>query len=201
MSISWNILNWNIRGINSQERWDDIKQRVEECNCNIICLQETKREHFELSYLRNFCHKKFNKYAFTPSIGSSGSIITIWNGNLFEGTIISQRIFQVTVKLKCRMSGKIWHLTNIYGPAHNENREDFFNWMADLDSSDYHYWMLMGDFNLIRNPGDRNRSGGDSNNMLLFNTVIQVHDLEEIPLKGRSYTWSNMQQNPLLEKT
>jgi hypothetical protein len=73
--------------------------------------------------------------------------------------------------------------------------------MADLDSSDYHYWMVMGDFNLIRNPGDRNRSGGDSNNMLLFNTVIQVHDLEEIPLKGRSYTWSNMQQNPLLEKT
>lgn len=26
------------------------------------------------------------------------------------------------------------------------------------------------------------------------------HDLEEIPLKGRAYTWSNMQLNPLLEK-
>jgi hypothetical protein len=60
--------------------------------------------------------------------------------------------------------------------------------------------MILGDFNLMRNPTDRNRTGGDTNNMLLFNTVIQIYDLEEIPLKGRSYTWSNMQQSPLLEK-
>jgi hypothetical protein len=33
-----------------------------------------------------------------------------------------------------------------------------------------------------------------------FNTVIQTHDLEEIPLKGRSFTGSNMQDAPLLEK-
>jgi hypothetical protein len=36
--------------------------------------------------------------------------------------------------------------------------------------------------------------------MMAFNIVIQAHDLEEIPLKGRSYTWSNMQDAPLLEK-
>jgi hypothetical protein len=36
--------------------------------------------------------------------------------------------------------------------------------------------------------------------MMLFSSAIQALDLEEIPLKGRSYTWSNMQNNPLLEK-
>jgi exonuclease III len=77
MRLSWNILDWNIRGINSQERWDDIKQRVEECNCNIMCLQETKREHFDQSYIQNFCHGKFNKFAFNPSVGNSGGIITV----------------------------------------------------------------------------------------------------------------------------
>jgi hypothetical protein len=41
---------------------------------------------------------------------------------------------------------------------------------------------------------------GDTNNMMSFNTVIQAHDLEEIPLKDRSFTWSNMQDAPLLEK-
>jgi hypothetical protein len=60
--------------------------------------------------------------------------------------------------------------------------------------------MILGDFDLMRNPSDRNRTGGDTNNMLLFNTLIQIHDLEVIPLKGRSYTWSNMQQSLLLEK-
>ena len=60
--------------------------------------------------------------------------------------------------------------------------------------------MLLGDFGLIRSLDNRNRPGGNINNMLRFNSIIQHLDLEEIPLKGRTYTWSNMQDNPLLEK-
>ena len=36
--------------------------------------------------------------------------------------------------------------------------------------------------------------------MMLFNNIIINLDLVEIPLKGRSFTWSNKQDNPLLEK-
>ena len=36
--------------------------------------------------------------------------------------------------------------------------------------------------------------------MLAFNRFISHHDLIDIPLKGRSFTWSNMQADPLLEK-
>lgn len=36
--------------------------------------------------------------------------------------------------------------------------------------------------------------------MLQFNAVISHLGLVDIPLKGRKYTWSNMQDNPLLEK-
>lgn len=62
------------------------------------------------------------------------------------------------------------------------------------------HWMILGDFNLIRSPNDRSRPGGNVSNMLLFNSTMQAHNLVEIPLKGRSFTWSNMQENPLLEK-
>uniref|UniRef100_M8D2A4 DNA methyltransferase 1-associated protein 1 n=1 Tax=Aegilops tauschii TaxID=37682 RepID=M8D2A4_AEGTA len=61
-------------------------------------------------------------------------------------------------------------------------------------------WMILGDFNLIRSPADRSKPGGDANNMLLLHSAIQALDLVEIPLKSISYTWSNMQDNPLLEK-
>jgi hypothetical protein len=77
------------------------------------------------------------EFAFTPSIGNFGGIITVWNGNISDGIIVSQNSFQVTVEFTCKMSGKTWYLTNIYGPAHNDNREDFFNWMAELDSSSF----------------------------------------------------------------
>ena len=36
--------------------------------------------------------------------------------------------------------------------------------------------------------------------MFVFNDLNDHLGLLELPLKGRSYTWSNMQQNPLLEQ-
>ena len=58
----------------------------------------------------------------------------------------------------------------------------------------------MGDFNFIRSPEDRNRPGGDVNQMLLFNEAISNLGLIELPLKGRQFSWSNMQDSHLLEK-
>lgn len=60
-------------------------------------------------------------------------------------------------------------------------------------------WIVMGDFNFIRSPSDRNKPRGDVNQMLLFNEAISNLGLVELPLKGRQYSWSNMQENPLLE--
>jgi hypothetical protein len=36
--------------------------------------------------------------------------------------------------------------------------------------------------------------------MMNFNAIIQACDLEEIPLKVSAFTWSNMQDSPLLER-
>jgi hypothetical protein len=58
----------------------------------------------------------------------------------------------------------------------------------------------VGDFNLIRSPQDRNRDGGNVNEMLLFNEEISNLGLVDIPLKGRKYTLSNMQDSPLLQR-
>ena len=82
---SWNILNWNIRGINVEAKWLALKQKIEESAAGIICLQETKREGFDLSYVHNFCPYKFNKFEYLPSIGASGGIIVIWVASLFHG--------------------------------------------------------------------------------------------------------------------
>ena len=46
-------------------------------------------------------------------------------------------------------------------------------------------WIVMGDFNFIRSPENRNRLGGDVNEMLLFNKAISNLGLIELLLKGR----------------
>lgn len=72
------------------------------------------------------------------------------------------------------------------------------SWLLSLDPSLFELWLLVGDFNLLRCPENRNRPGGNVNEMLLFNEVIHHLGLVEILLKGRSSTWSNMQENALL---
>lgn len=57
----------------------------------------------------------------------------------------------------------------------------------------------MGDFNFIRSPDNRNTHGGSPQDMLLFNDIISSQLLSEIPIKGCSYTWSNVQSTPTLE--
>jgi hypothetical protein len=61
-------------------------------------------------------------------------------------------------------------------------------------------WLLIMDFNLMRSPEDRNQSGGDLNEMFLFNEAISALGVVELPLQGRKYTWTNKQDPPLLEK-
>jgi exonuclease III len=48
---TWKIMNSNIRGINSEKKWLGFSNKIEESGCDIICLQETKREHFDLQYV------------------------------------------------------------------------------------------------------------------------------------------------------
>jgi hypothetical protein len=59
---------------------------------------------------------------------------------------------------------------------------------------------ILGDFNFYISLSDRNKDGGNMNDIMIFNEIINNLGLMEIPLKGRKFTWSNMQNEPLLEQ-
>jgi hypothetical protein len=40
------VLCWNVRGLNAKEKWDAIRDKISESGCDVICLQETKRQFF-----------------------------------------------------------------------------------------------------------------------------------------------------------
>ena len=76
----------------------------------------------------------------------------------------------------------------------------FLYWLKNIDMPEEVEWILLGDFNLLRSPSDRNRPGGDINEMLVFNEAISVLGVVELPLMDRKFTWSNKQFPPLLER-
>jgi hypothetical protein len=74
------------------------------------------------------------------------------------------------------------------------------SWLYNLSIAPAENWLLLSDFNFIRSQDNRNKPGGVVSDMFLFNDIIGHLGLLELPLKGRAYTWSNMQKDPLLEQ-
>jgi hypothetical protein len=108
--------------------------------------------------------------------------------------------FGLIISFKSVSSQQKWNLVVVYGPCQGILRDQFVQWLFNITIPDDELWLFLGDFNFIRSPDNRNLPGGDINDIFLFNEVIDQLGLLELPIKGRAYTWSNMQQTPLLEQ-
>jgi exonuclease III len=194
------VLCHNIRGINSEVKWNAIRNKIQEIGCDIVCLQETKREHIDLNYIKKFCPRAFDKFCYLPSVGSSGGTIIIWKGSMLDGELLMENEYAQSVEFMLKLNGQKWILTNIYAPSTPEGKMVFLRWFREIYLPDDQMWIIVGDFNLIRNPDNRNKPGGDINLMIAFNEALSKLGVIEIPMHGQSFTWSNMKHNPLLKK-
>jgi hypothetical protein len=159
-----------------------------------------KKENFDLAFIKACCHSHFDEYVFIPSVGASGGLIIIWNNSVFSGMVMHYEPFAISVHFTSKQSTQKWTLVNVYGPCNGDLRDAFVQWLYNLNIPIDEDWLILGDFNFIRSPENRNKPGGNIDDMLIFNDVIRTQNLTELSIKGRKYTWSNMQEDPLLEQ-
>lgn len=74
-SRKWNVLCWNVRGLNTVRKWDSVKNKVLQANCDVVCFQETKKELFDSTFIKNVLPPAFDDFLFVPSIGASWGIL------------------------------------------------------------------------------------------------------------------------------
>lgn len=184
---NWNILCWNIRGINASEKWDAVHDKIEESACSVICLQEMKQEHFDTSYVRKFAPKRFDSFDYVPSAGASGGILVAWNSFVFRGVVDKQQ-FGITLSFCSMHNGEAWKLSTVYGPCLEPECTNFINWFQNHEIEDDDNWIFLGDINFYRSLSNKNRPGGNLNDTLIFNDTIGHLGLVELPLKGRAFT-------------
>lgn len=133
-------------------------------------------------------------------MGASRGLLVVWNEQVFKGQLFHSNDYSLSISFTSTHNGESWLLSNIYGPCQHNERSIFIDWFKNFQIQDDTNWLVLGDFNYVRYPHNRNREGGSITDMLAFNEAISNQALIEIPLKGRNYTWSNMQEAPLLEK-
>ena len=196
----WRVLCWNVRGLNADSRHRALRSKIEESQATVVCIQETKCEYIDHKLLRKFCPKRFDNFAYIPSKGASGGLLILWCSAIFSGKVIEIADSGIMVEFTSVHNGHLWTLVSVYGPCKGVERDNFVSWLYGLQIPVMSNWLLLGDFNFIRSPDNRNKPGGDVNEMFIFNDIIGHLGLVELPLKGRAYTWSNMQAEPLLEQ-
>ena len=93
----WNVLSWNIRGLNSEKKQLALNNAIKTSGCAVVCLRETKMSEVSFPFIKTCCPRQFDRFAFVPSRGSSGGLLMIWKSAVFSGTIVSSDHFALVV--------------------------------------------------------------------------------------------------------
>jgi hypothetical protein len=118
--------------------------------------------------VKKFYPRNLDEFCFLPSVGSSGGSLIAWNSTKFYGNLEFQNDYAQSVEFTCSLSGETWLLTNIYAPCTVEGKFSFLNWLKNISMPDDTKWLIVGDFNLLRSPENRNK-GANLLEMLGFN--------------------------------
>ena len=102
------MLRWNIRGVNSDKKWNSIHDKLE-CHCDVLCRNQL--EHFDLQFLRSFCPHSFDQFEILLSLGALGGLFIAWRDHLL-GSLAFQNSFSISVEFTSRFDNSSWFLTN-----------------------------------------------------------------------------------------
>ena len=108
--------------------------------------------------------------------------------------------FHIKLHVENKYDGFRWVLVAVYGAAQPERKELFLAEFVNTCSNETLPLMLGGDFNIIRNPSEKNNNRYDGRWPALFNACIESLNLRELDLSGRKFTWANSAECPTFER-
>jgi exonuclease III len=155
-------------------------------------LQETIRKDFSQRELDELTGNQGFKWVWKEAVGHSGGILLGVIDDLVEVEETEIGEFYVSMVLRHRLQNFRWEMVVVYGPAQHDWSREF---IAELSRKCLFATLPMvlgGDFNLIREVGDKNNK---SVNLDLMNMFIDHHQLQEIRKNGTKFTWSNKQSD------
>ena len=130
--VNWKVLCWNVRELNSDDKQLALSNAIKSSGCAVVCLHEMKKTSFDLSFVKSCCPHNFDQFAFVPSRGASGGILTIWKSSVFSGKVVSNDTHALVTSFVSTQTSQTWTLVNVYGPCAGEDRDTFTNWLYDV---------------------------------------------------------------------
>jgi exonuclease III len=188
------IVGWNIHGFG---RKTQIKELARKEAVDVLFLQETIRQDFTDQELRSLVNGEVFHWQWRSAVGHSGGMLLGLRDDMFEVGGVDQGRFFLSATVMHRNARFKFELIGVYGPADHAMSALF---LAELESkvqSSQFPVVIIGDFNLIQGPQDKNNNNINWPLVNAFNECIANLALKEISRSGARFTWSNRQSNPV----
>ena len=199
MDYNSEILSLNARGLNDSGRRDSIREFVVMLKVNLVCIQETNLEVVDSFVISQCLGPSFDGFAFLPATGTRGGILVAWDTSVIAMSRISLDSFSLNAEVHT-LDRAVWWLTVVYGPQGTEDKTKFLQELSERRLLCHGPWLILGDFNLILNAADKSNSNLDRSMMRKFKDFVVRHELKDLYLHGRRFTWSNGRERPTLTR-
>jgi hypothetical protein len=88
----------------------------------------------------------------------------------------------------------------VYGSPQPDQKESFLAELVRMCSHENLPLLMGGDYNILRNPSEKNNSNYSTRWPFLFNAVIDGLNLKELEMSGCNFTWANNLAQPTFVK-
>jgi exonuclease III len=194
------VASWNLRGLNNLARRSLISLFLSSFNLSLVCAQESKLQFVDSSVVRQTFGHVFDAFDFLPADGTRGGVILAWRTNSLQVLTKHKGEFSITVEVTSLKDAKTWALTSVYGPQLIEDKVRFLQELVQIGASMSLPWIVNGDFNLVCDPAEKSNGRVNRRMMNKFRHTINSLALQDMPLQGRSFTWSNEQEEVIMAR-
>jgi hypothetical protein len=166
----------------------------------LILLVYKKPNFFEDSWLNSIGGNINFVWFWSPPNGRSGGLLVGFDADILDVREKELGEFMIRILVVHKENGFIWNFINVYRAAQDDQKQKFLSEFSPFCSKCIHPVLIGGDFNILRKDSDKNKPRGMNKWSSLFNSIIDFHNLIELDLSGRLYTWSNNRNSPTFEK-
>ncbi|KAJ9561655.1 hypothetical protein OSB04_006815 [Centaurea solstitialis] len=176
------ILTWNIRGLNTALKQNEVRDLIKEKGVNICAILET---HVRGDGLGNVCTRVFGRWQWVSNYVHSDSgtrIIIGWDEALFDLMVFDMSDQYVNCQIKVRGSDSAFLITFVYAANQGRARQCLWSGLRKFRAiMGDKPWVLTGDFNTLLFPhdalGGTSRRNSDMDDFASLVEDVEVFDL------------------------
>jgi hypothetical protein len=120
-------LFWNIRGLNRPGNGLSLGHVIRDRHLDFVTVQETKKEQFHPSFLKNLTTPSIFQWEFMPTKGTARGILVGVREEVLMMSNVQLGNFSISCMILDKMKNFSWKLIVVYGSPYDEGEIEFID--------------------------------------------------------------------------